>query len=148
MLLVVHHTVSPATRMLHEAVLEGTRAEGISGVDVRSRPALTAAAAETLQADGIVLGTPSNIGYMSGALKHYFDQIYYPLLDAKPGLPYGLWVHGNEDLTGTLRGIVSIANALGWRPVGEPVAVLGAPTAGDREACWNLGATLAATLSG
>jgi hypothetical protein len=85
---------------------------------------------------------------MSGALKHYFDTIYYPLLDAKPGLPYGLWVHGNEDAAGALRAIAAITGALGWRPAVEPVVVAGTPTAADREACWNLGATLAATLVG
>jgi len=147
-LLIVHHTVSPSTRAMHEAVLEGTRAEGIGGVDVVARPALAASVAETLDADGIVLGTPANIGYMSGALKHYFDAIYYPLLDAKPRMRYGLWVHGNEDSTGALRAITAIAGALGWRPATEPVVVTGSPTAADREACWNLGATLAATISG
>ena len=145
-LLIVHHTVSPATRAMHEAVLEGTRAEGITGVDVVVRPALAASVAETLDTDGIVLGTPANIGYMSGALKHYFDTIYYPLLDAKPRLPYGLWVHGNEDITGALRAITAISGALGWQPVADPVVVTGTPTAADREACWNLGATLAATI--
>ena len=147
-LLVVHHTVSPATRALHEAVLDGTRAEGIAGVRVVARSALAASVAETLDADGILLGTPANIGYMSGALKHYFDTVYYPLLDAKPRLPYGLWLHGNEDTTGALRAIIGIAGALGWQPAAEPVIVMGTPTAADREACWNLGATLAATLAG
>ena len=147
-LLVVHHTVSPATRTMHEAVLDGTRAAGISGVDVLVRSALSASVAETLAADGILLGTPANIGYMSGALKHYFDTIYYPLLDAKPGLPYGLWLHGNEDTTGALRAITAITGALGWRSAAEPGVVTGMPTAPDREACWNLGATLAATLIG
>jgi multimeric flavodoxin WrbA len=147
-LLIVHHTVSPATRARHEAVLEGTRAEGITGVTVTARPALTASLAETLDADGIVLGTPANIGYLSGALKHYFDTIYYPMLDAKPRLPYGLWLHGNEDTTGALRAISAITGALGWQQVTEPVVVTGMPTAADREACWNLGATLSATLAG
>ena len=148
-LLIVHHTVSPATRELHESVLAGVKGaqeQGVSGVDLVVRPALAAPLTETLAADGIVLGTPANIGYMSGALKHYFDTIYYPLLDAKPGLPYGLWLHGNQDTAGALRAVTAIAKALGWEQVADPVIVMGAPTAADREACWNLGATLAATL--
>ncbi len=147
-LLIVHHTVSPATRTMHEAVLEGTGAEGITGVEVVARPALSASVSETLGADGIVLGAPANIGYMAGALKVYFDSIYYPLLDAKPRMPYGLWLHGNEDTVGALRAVTAITGALGWQRVSEPVVVTGMPTAADREACWNLGATLAATLSG
>lgn len=146
-LLVIAHIVSPATRAMHEAVLDGTRAEGITGVDVVSRPALAASASETLSADGVILGTPANIGYLSGALKHYFDTIYYPLLDAKPGLPYGGWIHGNEDTVGAERAMRSITGALRWEPVADLVIVGGALTADDREACWNLGAVLAATLS-
>jgi multimeric flavodoxin WrbA len=29
-----------------------------------------------LEADGYLLGSPANLGYMSGALKHYLDE--YP----------------------------------------------------------------------
>ena len=50
-----------------------------------------------LEADGYLLGTPANLGYMSGALKHFFDQIYYPCLDATSGRPFGVYVHGNND---------------------------------------------------
>lgn len=146
-LLIVHHTVSPSTRALYEQVVDGTHAEGIAGVEVESRPALSASAAETLDADAILLGATANIGYMAGALKHYFDTVYYPLLGAKPGLPYGFWLHGNEDVSGAVRAIAAIAGALGWRPVAEPVIVMGQPSAADREACWNLGATVAATIA-
>jgi len=146
-LLVVAHVVSPDTRELHEAVLAGTRAEGITGVTVRYVPALVASATDVLRCDGLLLGTPANIGYMSGALKHFFDQVYYPLLDAKPGLPYGLWVHGNSDVTGATRPITAIAGALGWQPATRPVTVVGKPTSTDLDSCIELGAVLAATIA-
>lgn len=146
-LLIVHHTVSPATQELYEEVLGGAHTDGIEGVEVVSRPALSATAYDVLAADGIVLGTTANIGYMSGALKYFFDQIYYPCLGAKPGLPYGFWVHGNDDVQGAVRPIETFASALGWRKVAWPVTVIGAPTGDDRENCWNLGAGVAATLS-
>lgn len=128
------------------AVLAGTRAEGIEGVDVVVRPALSAGAADVLAADAYLLGTPANIGYMSGALKHFFDTIYYPCLTAKPAAPYGLWIHGNQGVEGATRSVHAIATGLAWERVHEDVVVLGTPSRADLEACFDLGATLAATL--
>ncbi|SHM97378.1 flavodoxin family protein [Cryptosporangium aurantiacum] len=146
-LLVVHHTTSPATQELLEAVLAGARTDEIEGVDVVARPALAATVPDALAADGVLLGTPANIGYMSGALKHFFDQIYYPCLDAKAGTPFGVWVHGNNDTSGALRGIETITTGLGWQQVAAPVTITGAPDKAAREACWELGATVAASLT-
>jgi len=112
-LLVVHHTTSPALQALLEAVLSGAATDELQGVDVRVRPALTASPVDVLEADGFVLGTPANIGYLSGALKHFFDGIYYPTLTAKPGAPYGLYVHGNSDTAGAVRAAESITKGLG-----------------------------------
>lgn len=131
---------------LLEAVLDGTRADGLEGVDVVVRAALAATAVDVLAADGFLLGTPANIGYLSGAMKHFFDQVYYPCLSAKIGAPYGLYVHGNLDTTGAVRAAESITKGMGWQRVHEPVLVSGAPTKDDLEACWDLGATVAATL--
>jgi multimeric flavodoxin WrbA len=147
-LLVVHHTTSPALQTLLEAVLDGTRAEGIDGVEVRVRPALTATAVDVLESDGFVLGTPANIGYLSGAMKHFFDGVYYPALEAKAGAPYGLYVHGNNDTEGAVRAAESITKGMSWERVHAPVTVLGAPGKADVEACWDLGATVAAILAG
>ncbi len=147
-LLVVHHTTSPSLQALLEAVIAGTGAEGIVGVTVEVRPALAATALDVLEADGFVLVTPVNIGYMSGALKHFFDQIYYPTLSAKPGAPYGLLVHGNSDTTGAIRAVESIAAGLGWSPVHIPVSVVGTPDRDQLREAWELAATVAVTLAG
>jgi len=64
-LLFVHHTPSPAMQMMFEAVLAGAHTDEIGGVEVVVVPALTAGAADVLNADGYLLGTPANIGYMS-----------------------------------------------------------------------------------
>jgi multimeric flavodoxin WrbA len=145
-LLVVHHTPSPAMQELLEAALAGAHADGIEGVEVRSRAALTASPVDVLEADGFVLGTPANIGYLSGAMKHFFDGIYYPTLTAKPGAPYGLYVHGNQGTDGAVRAAESITKGLGWERVHEPVVVMGMPAKDDTEAVWELAATVAASL--
>ena len=147
-LLVVHHTPSPALQEMFEAAVSGARTDEIDDVEVIIRPALTAAAVDVLEADGYLLGTPANIGYMSGALKHFFDGIYYPCLEATRRRPYGLYVHGGMDATGAVRAVESIATGLQWRTVRPPVTVTGPPSKSDLEACWELGALLAAEIAG
>lgn len=132
---------------MFESVLSGARTDEIEDVEVVVVPALTAGAADALSADGYLLGTPANIGYMSGALKHFFDGIYYPCLEATRRRPYGLYVHGASDTTGAVRAVEAITTGLSWLQVRPPVCVTGQPTRTDLDACWELGAVVAAELS-
>jgi multimeric flavodoxin WrbA len=145
-LLIIHHTPSPHTQELFEAVVSGATDPEIEGVDVVRRPALSVSANDVLEADGYLLGTPANLGYMSGALKHAFDVIYYPCLDATRGRPFGLYLHGNEGTEGAEHGVDAITTGLGWVKAAEYVVVSGKPAKADLEACWELGATVAAQL--
>jgi len=147
-LLIIHHTPSPALQAMFEAVADGARTDEVEGVDVLVRPALTAAAADVLTADGYLLGTPANIGYMSGALKHFFDGIYYPCLEATRRRPYGLYVHGASDTSGAVRAVESIAGGLAWEAVRPAVTVVGPPAKAALQECWELGALLAAKVAG
>ena len=146
-LLVVHHTPSPATQEMLEAVLAGARDDAIEGVEVVVRPALTASVVDALEADGYLLGTPANIGYISGALKHFFDTIYYPCLEATKGRPFAAYVHGNLDAAGAVRAIEAVTTGLQWRAVAPVLTVAGAPGRAEREALYELGGTVAATLT-
>jgi multimeric flavodoxin WrbA len=145
-LLIIHHTPSPHTQEMFEAVVAGATDPEIEGVDVVRRPALGVSSNDVLDADGYLLGTPANLGYMSGALKHAFDVIYYPCLDATRGRPFGLYLHGNEGTEGAEHGVDAITAGLGWVKAAEYVVVSGKPAKADLEACWELGATLAAQL--
>ena len=62
-LLIVHHTPSPHTQEMFEAVLAGATDPEIQGVEVVRRPALTVSPADML--------APAGLGYMSGTVKHY-----------------------------------------------------------------------------
>jgi multimeric flavodoxin WrbA len=132
---------------MFESVMAGAGNDAIEGVEVVARAALAATAVDVLGADGYLLGTPANIGYMSGALKHFFDQIYYPCLDETAGRPYAFYVHGNNDTTGAARAIESIATGLQWKLVQKPLTVIGELTKDDSDACWELGAAVAAGLT-
>lgn len=144
-LLVVHHTASPALDAMLQAVLDG--AGQVPEVQVRTAAALTCSPVDVLQADGLVLGTPANMGYMAGALKVFFDGCYYPVLREKPGLPYDLYVHGNDDTRGAVGSVERLAAGLRWRAALPPVAVVGPVDKQVREALVELGGTVAALLA-
>src|SRR4029079_3989198 len=146
-LLVVHHTTSPSLHSMLEAVKAGATDGRIEGVEVKTLAALEATAVDVLAADAYLLGTPANLGSMSGALKHFFDQIYYPCLDSTAGRPYGLYVHGNSDTDGAVRAIEKIVTGLQWQTARAPVTVIGEPDRAALDACWELGAALAAGLT-
>ncbi|WP_157104001.1 flavodoxin family protein [Nocardia harenae] len=145
-LLIVHHTPSPHCQAMFEAVVSGATDPEIEGVEVVRRAALSLSPSDVLEADGYVLGTPANLGYMSGGLKHGLDVIYYPCLDSTRGRPFGAYFHGNEGTEGAEKGITSITTGLGWVKSAEYVVVSGKPSKDDLEACWELGATVAAKL--
>jgi len=158
-LLIVHHSPTDTVRSLADAVVAGANDDAIEGVEVLVRPALEASADDVLGADGYLLGTTANFGYMSGALKHFFDTIF---LEAGGALtedgsagstgggkrPYGLWVHGRYDTTGAVRSVQSIVGALPWRQAAEVLEVLGDVGEAERAAAYELGGTLAALLAG
>jgi len=146
-LLIVHHTPSPAVHALLEAARSGATDPAIGPIEVVVRAALHATVADVLEADGYLLGTPANLGYISGALKHFFDQIYYPCLDETAGRPFGFYLHGNSDTTGAARAIETITTGLQWKLVQKPVIVIGEVTNDARDACWELGAAVAAGLT-
>lgn len=157
-LLVVHHAPTPTVRSLADAVVAGAHDDEVVGVEVVVREALSASAGDVLGADGYLLGTTANFGYMSGALKHFFDTIF---LEAGGALsddgsaaaggggkkPFGLWVHGRYDTTGAVRSVLSIAGALPWTQAAAVLEVLGDVDDTDRAAAYELGGTLAALLS-
>ena len=145
-LLIVHHTPSPHCQEMFEAVVAGATAPEIEGVEVVRRPALTVSPVEMLEADGYLLGTPANLGYISGALKHAFDGAYYQILDSTRGRPFGLYLHGNEGTEGAQRAVDAITSGLGWVKAAHAVVVSGKPSRVELEACWDLGATVAAQL--
>jgi len=158
-LLVVHHSPSASTATLTARVLAGARDDAIEGVEVVAVPALEATAEDVLAADGVLLGTSANFGYMSGALKHFFDTTFLEIggaLDAGGGagtapagtrLPYGLWVHGRYDTTGAVRSVQALAQALPWRQAAPVLEVLGDVDDDARAAAYELGATLAALVA-
>jgi hypothetical protein len=169
-LLVIHHSPTRALEALTDRVLAGARDPEITGVEVVEHAALDFATGrasyqDLLDADGYVLGTTANFGYMSGALKHVFDSTFLQVggaLDPSGaasqsegvatgsttrGRPFGLYVHGRYDTTGAVRSVLSITGALGWKQGYDVLEAMGDLADADLEAGYELGGTIAALLS-
>lgn len=145
-LLVVAHDPSPNTHRMVEAVLAGARHEDIEDVETRHVRPLEAGPDDVLACDAIILGTTENLGYMSGALKDFFDRTYYRVIEQTEGLPYALYVRAGMDGTGTRRAVESICTGLSWKPVQEPLICRGEWQDAFLEQCEELGTYMAAGL--
>ena len=145
-LLIVAHNPSPNTQKLVEATLRGATHEDIEGVAVKHIPPLQAQPDDVLWADAIILGTTENFGYMSGALKDFFDRIYYPCLEHTEAMPYAAYIRAGLDGTGTKIAIAKITTGLKWKPVQESMILHGEYQQAFEGQCEELGMLMAASL--
>lgn len=145
-LLIVHHTPSPNLHSMLEAVRSGAGDPQIGQVEVVVRAALSATASDALAADAYIFGGPANLGSLAGAVKHFFDTIYYPCLEETRGRPFGAYLHGGDDTTGAARDLARITTGLGWDQVAAVVEVAGPVDADATEACADLGGVVAASI--
>ncbi len=145
-LLVVAHVPSANTERLRDAVVAGAGLDTTQAIDVVSLRPFDAGPDDVLAADAIVLGTTENLGYMSGALKDFFDRVYYPCLEETQGRPHCLYIRAGHDGTGTRRAVESIATGLKWRAVQEPLICRGEWRDAFVEQAHELGQAMAAGL--
>jgi hypothetical protein len=129
-----------------EAVVRGASRPEIQGVDLRVTQPLEAGPEDVLWAGGIILGTTENFGYMSGAMKDFFDRIYYPCLDRTGALPWTLFIRAGNDGAGALTSIDRIVTGLAWKQVQEPLICRGPWNEAWLRDCAELGMTMAAGL--
>ena len=145
-LLIVGHVPSPNTQTLRDAVERGARHPDIEGVEVIALSPFDTSPEHVKAADAIILGTTENLGYMSGALKDFFDRIYYPCLEETQAKPYALYVRAGLDGTGTMRAVKSITTGLRWKAVQEPLLCKGDYVDSFETDCEELGTLVAVGL--
>ncbi len=144
-LLIIYHSQSGGTTRLCEAVLRGARS--IEEADVQCKRAFDAGVDDLLSADGLIVGTPENFGYMAGAVKDFFDRTFYPCEHSLEGRPYGLFVRAGNDGHGAVFNIDRILAGLKMKKVFDPVIVRGDITSEHIAKCEELGATIAAGIA-
>jgi multimeric flavodoxin WrbA len=145
-LLIVYHTQTGNTRLLAEAARAGAEDTAVSEVELRFLTATEAGAQDLLWADGLLLGTPENFGYMSGGMKDFLDRTFYPVEGKIVSLPYAVFISAGNDGTGALRAIRRIANGYPFKEVQEPLISRGEVMPDDLARATELGLTLAAGL--
>lgn len=143
-LLVVAHSRTGSTQVLTDAAVAAAR--GLDTTEVRVRDAFAAEADDVLWCAGVLLSTPARFGYMSGAMKDFFERVYHPCLDHTRGLPYALITKGDTDVDGAVASVERIATGMAWRRVLPVLAVVGDVTPDQLEQAQELGGSLAAGL--
>lgn len=140
-LLIVYHSQTGHTRAMARAVARGARR--VDEVETRLKMALRAGLDDLLWAQGLLLGTPENFGYMSGAMKNFLDRTYYPAQSKVDGLPYAVFISAGNDGSGALTSIERIARGYPLKPVCDPIIARGELTAEVLRQCEELGETMA-----
>ncbi len=124
-ILIVAHQPSENTKRLAKAALTGCQHEDLENIEAMLKTPFECTSNDVLSADGIILGTTENLGYMSGALKDFFDRTYYDVLEEKQAMPVVCYIRAGSDGTGTRRGIETIITGLKWRWIQEPLVCVG-----------------------
>ena len=146
-LYIIYHSKTGNTKLLVDAAYAGATNKELDPVKVTVMTAREAGPKELLEADGLILATPENFGYMSGALKDFLDRTFYEVEGQLNPLPYAVLISAGNDGSGALRAIERIANGYPFIKVAEPIIVQGVPTDTDIEKSHELGMTMAAGLA-
>ena len=142
-LLIVYHSKTGNTQLLTDAVVRGAMNPEVTAVEVRVLRALEAGPEDLLWADALLLGTPENFGYLSGAVKDFLDRTFYEVEGKLAPLPYAIFVSAGNDGTGAVRAMERIANGYPFVAVQDPLIVRGAPQQKHLVKCEKLGLALA-----
>lgn len=144
-LLIVYHSQTGHTEQLARAVYRG--ACQVEDAHTRLLRAFEATLEDLLSCHGVLFGTPENFGYMSGAIKDFFDRTFYPAQPYNLNLPYALFISAGNDGSGAVRQIDRILLGYPMRKVAEPIICRGTVTETYLAQCEELGGTLAAGVA-
>ena len=126
--------------------MTGTKHPDITGVEVRFVTAQEADAKDLIWADGLILGTPENFGYMSGMMKDFFERTFYEVEGKISPLPYAMFISAENDGTGAELSIERIAKGYPLIKVQPSIINTGELTSATVLKCEELGTSMAAGL--
>jgi len=144
-LLIVYHTGGVKTAKMAEAVERGARTE--EGVRVVMKRCADAGPEDVLIADGLILGTPENFGYMSGMMKDFLERVFYACEGKIEGRPWALFVGAGQDGSGAVTSVERIVAGLRLRKICDPIVVVKELKPEQLVDCEEIGAAMAAGLA-
>ena len=137
--LIVYCSRTGNTEEMAKAVEQGVKA--VDAEAVRKR-AGEVEPADFLDCDAVAFGSPTNFGYMAGALKEVFDSILLGLQKQIAGLPYAAFGSGRRGTRKVAEAIEGICDALQLKKTAEGVVATGKPTDEVLAQCQELGKKL------
>ena len=149
-ILLIHHSPTESTRRIADAALAAAQIPDLAElgeIELVEVAALEPNIDQVLAADAYVLGTTANFGYISGALKHFFDTVYDHVREPTAGRPFSYWIHGGYDTTGAERAMEAITTGLGWTLAHDPVVWMGAIEDSHLEQVTEMTATVMASAA-
>ena len=148
-LLIVFHTGGVKTAKMAEAVERGARTavDESGGVNVVVKRCADAGPHDVLAADGLILGTPENFGYMSGMMKDFLERVFYPCEGKVNGRPWALFVGAGQDGSGAVTSVERIVAGLRLEKKAEALICLRDLSPEVLAKCEELGAAFAAGLA-
>lgn len=145
-LLIVSNTPSSNTKVLANAAARGANHSDINGIQVTLLTPFEATAKDVINSDAILLGTTENFGYMSGAMKDFFDRVFYPCLEHTEAKPYAIYIRAGLDGTGTEVAMQKIISGLKWKQVQDVLICQGEYKDEFEQQVEELGMSMAAGL--
>jgi hypothetical protein len=124
-LLIIAHTPSDNTARLARAAFNAANDYASDDLMVRLLSPFDVQTEDVVKADGVIIGTTENIGYMAGATKDMFDRCYNDWIDLCAGKPVGLYIRAGLDGTATTHAVNSIFTGLRWRIIAPPLVLHG-----------------------
>ena len=145
-ILIVSNRPSCNTIALQKSVAAGCIEMGCVNKSLRVKDPWDSSADDVLWCNGIIIGTTENFGYMSGAIKDFFERIYYPCLERTQALPVAVYVKGGLDGQGAKISIEKILTGLKWRLIQPTLVLKGDYSEAFQNDCKTLGMTMSAGL--
>lgn len=146
-ILLIHHSPTESTRKIADAALSAAQIPDLAelgDLELVEVAALEPNIDQVLAADAYVLGTTANFGYISGALKHFFDTVYDHVREETTGRPFSYWIHGGYDTTGAEKAMEALTTGIGWKLSHDPVVWTGAVEDSHLEQVQEMTATVMA----